>query len=351
MAQRQHPDRSIAGRNGDHERERVQRLKLSSLAIVVVVSLLSTILPVPEGARAVETETFRLEPHPLRVNGYERRSFAFDIEPGTRVTDAVRVTNKTDSPRRFRLNGADAERDPETGALSVSSRGQEATGMGAWIDLETTELQLEPRASQVVGFEFARPEGRSTSGYGAIVVEELRDAQGAGVDVIHRLAILVELGGRSPDIVVQPPALDVPVQLVPASAEISTSIRNDTLGRVNAEVRFSVSGLTGRIWPLEPTSVLLEPGEERLVTGTWNNVPRWGGLVRPEVDITWQRGSVVLQGDRKLYPPLWLLALIIVAVGIRGLREIRTRRQQRPTGQPGAASDLVHSTAVDPKRH
>lgn len=302
-----------------------------------LVLLLALVLVYVSAGRAdaVETESFRLEPWPLYVDGYERRSFDYDIEPGTIITDAIRITNKTDQLKRFRVQAADAQRSA-SGQMSIGGRGSVPRAMGNWITLDRNEVEIPARSTEVVSFRFERPQDQNVEGFGAIAVEELREAQGPGVDVAYRLALIVQLGGEAPTLKATRPDLTIPVRPVPSAGTVSTLLHNETLERTDAVVRFGVSSLTGRIWLLEEVRISLEPGERRRIEQTWTTVPRWGGVLRPEVEVGWQRGSIALAGARSLHPPLWLLALIILAVGIRAAREYldESRGGDPPSGTP-----------------
>lgn len=303
-------------------RSRFDRRLVSLVAGMILVAMFAP------SAEAVETDTFRLEPWPLRVDGYERRSFDYDIEPGVAVTDAFRITNKTDEPKRFRIQATDAQRDP-AGQMSIGGRGSTPQAMGTWITLERNEVEIDGGSSEVVGFRFERPAGQEVEGFGAIAVEELREVDGGGVDVVYRLALVVRLGGDAPALRASDPQLQIPLRLVPTDGTVSTVLHNDTLERTDAIVRFGVASLTGRTWPLEEVEVSLDPGETRRVEQSWTTVPRWGGVLRPEVEVSWARGSLALAGDRGLHPPLWLLAIAIGLIGFRGLREMWARREER----------------------
>lgn len=324
-----------------HARSAAHHLTLRWATSVIIVSLVVTtaLFWTGDAAEAVDTETFRLTPHPLRVHGYERRSFELDVEPGAAVTDAIRLTNKTDSTRRFRLAARDAQRHTTTGALSVGSRGSDPRGIGSWVELQTDEVELGPHGSQIVAFTLERPVGTELAGMGAIVAEEIRDANEGGVDVVYRLAIIIRLGGEAPGLKASEPELDIPLALAPTAGIVRSHVKNDTLAPLSAKITFSVSSLTGRTWKLEPQQVLLEPGEERLIEAPWDTVPRWGGIMRGHVEVGWQAGNLRLSGPRGMYPPLWLLALAIIAIGVRGVQEMWSRRPDQKVGRSGSAPD------------
>lgn len=283
-----------------------------------------------------ETSTFSFEPDPLRVGGEVRRSFDLDLDPGGATTEAVKLTNKTDEVRRFRIYGADARTDEASGAITVAAYGVTPAGVGSWIAVDAEEIHLEPGSAVTVPFTVERPETQDAGGLGAIVAEELREPDsGGGIEVAFRVAIVVRLSGEASGLEVAEPEFEIPVSFVPDSGSVRTELTNDTLTPVTAEVRFRMSSLTGRTWDLPPIAVHLAPGETQPVSTVWRPVPRWGGAYQPVAEVEWVRGTVTTPGARSVVVPLWLLALAILAVGARGLRELWTGPQERlPLARP-----------------
>lgn len=294
-------------------------------AASVVVACLVTLLWVGGGsAGAIETDTFSLTPSPLVVQGLERRSFHFDPDAGEVMTDAVRVANTTDEPRRYRLYGADATRDPATGNVVVEPADIEARGVGSWVEFERAEIEVPAGAWEIVPFTVTRPAGTTAEGVGAVVAEELLgEAESEGVELVYRLAILIRLDGDVAGLQVGRPRLEPTVEILPSRSTVTTTLTNETLAPVRATVSFTAGGLTGRYWEVGEQQVRLEVGESAEVTAEWDTVPRWGGLFSPAAEVSWEGGSLVRTGPRALHPPLWLLALAIVLVALRGLRELR----------------------------
>lgn len=285
-------------------------------------------------ASAGETDSYRFEPHPLTIQGQERRVFSYELPTGTTVTDAVQITNKTDEVRRFRLYPADATEDSD-GNVTVDEFEAPTDGVGSWIDIDQTEYSLLPRTSAVVPFTLSRPSGQAASGVGALVAEEIKEpSSGGGIEVVFRIAILVRVGGDPTGISVRDAELSLPLEFVPSTGAVETEVVNHTLGVVKADVTFTVESFTGREWQLEPTTVEVEPGGTAVAAREWTTVPRWGGVFRVRAEATWEAGTVASTSPRGLYPPLWLLALAIVAVGIRGLRELWDRRKERNRQRP-----------------
>lgn len=327
------------------------RVRAAPTAVLLVVVLSLAIGPVR--ANAGETETFRLQPHPLEVQGQERRTFTFDVPVGGSVSDAVHLTNKTGETRRFRVYGADASRDPETGTVIVEPAGAPKEGIGSWITVEHEDVPLLASSSETIRFRVDRPRDQHASGIGAIVAEEIQeDPAGAGIEVVFRLAITVELTGDATGISVVTPTLDLPIALVPSEGMARTVVSNDTLEPVETQVSFEVESLTGRIWQLDPVRVRLQPGESTRVSSDWTTVPRWGGAFVASASATWEAGTVSSTSSRTVHPPLWLLAIAIALVGMRGVREMWSRRKERRSwpehpASPAPDPDALRGRLID----
>lgn len=305
--------------------------------LAVLLALLGVALMPPDGpAHAAETDTFKVEPSPRQIAGQEpRRKFVYSLGPGDAITDAIRITNKTEQPQRFRVYGADAERDPATGAVTVETYSAPRNAVGSWIDVENQEVLVEPHASEVVAFTLRMPDRSQPQGLGAVVVEQVKEApEEAGIDIAYRVALTVQTTGGEERLHVAQPTLDLPIALIPARGRAHVELRNGTLRSVSTTTRFVVEGVTGTRWELEPVPVDLAPGETKLVEANWTNVPRWGGVFRVRAEATWEAGKIASTSPRQVFPPLWLLALVIVAIGIRGLREMWARHQDRRERTP-----------------
>lgn len=306
----------------------------------VVVAVLAALAALGVGrAGAIETDTFGLTPSPLVVHGLERRSFTFDPAVEQTFRDAVRVANKTDETRRYRLYGADARRSPDNGSTVIDPAEIEPRGVGSWVEFERTEIEVAAGDWEIVPFAVTVPPGTTTEGFGAVVAEEVLEevSQTGGVDLVYRLALLIRLDGDVAGLRADEPRFDPPVELFPSTSDISVALTNETLQTVRATVRFTAGGITGRYWEIAEEQVELVAGESTDVTATWATVPRWGGYFAPTAEVAWQRGSVVRTGARAVHPPLWLLGLAILVVGIRAIRELRATR----AGGDGSGRDRL----------
>lgn len=303
-----------------------------------LLALLFALQVLQSTSHAGETDTFRFEPHPLQVQGQERRAFRFDVPAGGGVTDSVALTNKTDEVRTFRVYGADAAERSE--GIEVEPYGANDDGVGAWITMREPDITLLPRESRTIPFTVSRPGDQHAAGLGAVVAEEVREApKEGGIEVIFRLAIVIQISGDAVGVRVSEPSLDIPVDPIPSRGTATARVSNGTLQEVDAHVTLEVQSLTGSVWTLPPADVRLGPGASEVVEVPWTTVPRWGGVFRVQATAEWEAGAVTTRGPRRLYPPLWLVALAIVAIGVRGLREMRSRRRERTVRPAGTAPE------------
>lgn len=317
--------------------------------VLPVLALLVVLLAVSPGtADAGETDTFRFQPYPLEVQGEERRSFRVSPEPRGTVSDSVLLVNKSSEVRSFRVYAASAT--VTDSGVQIPPAHAEPTGIARWIDVERSDIGLLPGTEEVIGFSLTRPPDQPAQGTAAIVAEELVDSEGEpGIDVAYRIAILIEVAGEAAWLRVTDPHLELPIALVPEGGTAHATLSNDTLGTVEADVTWEIESLTGRVWELEGSAVELEPGESKAVAADWSTAPRWGGTYRVNVEATWSAGTVAARGPRTFYPPLWLLTLVILGLGIRGLREMRARRREsgEASAEPAPDPDALRRRLIE----
>lgn len=134
-------------------------------------------------AAAIETPQFGLEPAP---RGAPRAQLREQVRPGHRVTDEVRVWNKSSRPLTLRLSAQDAVL-----ADDGSARLGGTSGVAGWADVGDRVVTLGPRESRLVPFILTAPRnlaGRPSSF--ALVAEPLLGPD-TTVSVVQRLAQMV----------------------------------------------------------------------------------------------------------------------------------------------------------------
>ncbi|GAA2247464.1 DUF916 domain-containing protein [Herbiconiux moechotypicola] len=129
--------------------------------------------------------------------GVQRENYAYVVDPGAELDDAIVVTNHDSAPLELDLYAADGF-TTTSGQLDVGGRDDAASGVGAWIDLASDHLVLEPGQSQEVPFHLEVPDGLAPGDYAGGIVSSLPQPeleQGISVDRRLGIRVLVRVGG------------------------------------------------------------------------------------------------------------------------------------------------------------
>jgi hypothetical protein len=140
-------------------------------------------------ATALENESFGVTPFPERANGSDRQSFSIPLETGATFEDAVRIYNLTDEVLNLAVYATDAKKALDDTTVTVGVREDESEGVGTWIDLSRTSVELEARDAKTVTFRVKVGSSDPTPDLGAIVVENID--RGLAASAAQRLYILV----------------------------------------------------------------------------------------------------------------------------------------------------------------
>jgi hypothetical protein len=162
---------------------RFLRRAAASLGTVLIVW---ACLPLP--AQATENEAFGIAPYPDHVGGIVRRTFAIPLDQGAVFSDAVRVYNRTDQPMELEVYPSDA-RAAVDGTISVGFRGSRLSGVGSWIKLKRSSVNLAPRSSAVVSFRVSVRSTKPSPELGAIVADNSRHS--LRPDLVRRVNVVV----------------------------------------------------------------------------------------------------------------------------------------------------------------
>lgn len=121
--------------------------------------------------------------------------FIHNIKAGETQYDAVKVVNNTQESKVVMLYVVDST--PSTdGAFACKQFSEEKTGVGSWINLEKTELLLEPGTNDVVPFSISVPENVDTGEHnGCVIMQEKKENQNSreGVSLAVRTGLRVAL--------------------------------------------------------------------------------------------------------------------------------------------------------------
>jgi len=123
---------------------------------LVIFAGLFVSLILPAVALAQGGSGFSLTPYSLETAANLPR-FAFDAEPGQTIQSAVLVRNESTIPVHVQIYPADA-RTAVNGDIDFGKRSDVLTGVGRWVTLEQTDLNLAAGESQLVLFSIRVPD-------------------------------------------------------------------------------------------------------------------------------------------------------------------------------------------------
>ncbi|MET0435477.1 MAG: DUF916 domain-containing protein [Cellulomonas sp.] len=184
------------------------------------------------------------------VHGTARPNFAYSLPPGGTLADALVVTNKGDAPLALDVYAADGFLTAD-GTLDVLGAGEESTALGAWVQVETPEIVLEPGAATEVPFTLTVPEDAQPGDYAAGIVSSLLVENAAGVSVDRRLGSRVHLrvqGDLAPALAVSGLRVDYDAggnPVAPGAATVTFTVTNTGNSRVAPTEQVQVAGLFG----------------------------------------------------------------------------------------------------------
>lgn len=146
----------------------------------------------PMARQEESTLTWSVRPTPTAEQP-ERPNFSYDLEPGTTVRDSIRVRNFDGEPLSLDIYASDALTTPN-GALDLLPAGEEPTGVGAWIVLEESTIEVPSQEFVDVPFTMTVPDGAEPGDHtGGIVTSFVSQATG---DDGQPLAVDRRLGNR-----------------------------------------------------------------------------------------------------------------------------------------------------------
>ena len=103
-----------------------------------------------------------------------RSWFVYELEPGAEINDQANIINLTGRTVTAKVYAVDAT-TTSTGGFALESYDTEGTGIGAWITLDTQEVELEPGEVKTVDFTLNAPKDIEVGEHaGGLVVTELK---------------------------------------------------------------------------------------------------------------------------------------------------------------------------------
>ncbi|MGI5151581.1 WxL protein peptidoglycan domain-containing protein [Plantactinospora sp. CA-294935] len=199
------------------------------------------------------TLTWSVRPTPTDSKP-QRPNFSYDIVPGQRIEDSIRVRNFGAEPLTLAVYASDA-RTTSSGALDLLPAGEQPTDVGRWIVLDTAVIEVPPKKFVDVPFTMVVPAGAENGDHTGGIVTSYRspgtDNKGRAVVVDRRLGtrMYVRVGGElRPELTIS----DVRISysgttnpLRPGDARVTYTVTNTGNVRLGAEQLVAVPGRLG----------------------------------------------------------------------------------------------------------
>ncbi|WP_285137565.1 DUF916 domain-containing protein [Microbacterium sp. lyk4-40-TSB-66] len=203
----------------------------------------------PAAPSADTTVTWSVKPADT-AQGRDRPNYAYDLQPGGTVGDALYVANRSPQPITLSVYAADGFLT-EDGSLDILAGGVASTDLGSWVQVEAPELTLDSGASAEVPFLITVPADAPPGDYAAGVVASMRVTADNGTITERRLGSRVHLrvlGDLAPaltvgDVVVDYHGTANPVEA--GSATVTYTLTNTGNTRLDPAVDVALGGPFG----------------------------------------------------------------------------------------------------------
>ncbi|WP_285106278.1 DUF916 domain-containing protein [Promicromonospora sp. MEB111] len=178
--------------------------------------------------------------------GTGRANYAYAVEPGDRVRDALVVTNRSAAPLQLAVYGTDAFTTPG-GHIDLLTAEEHATGLGTWITFRQGTLDLDPGESAEVPFTLRVPDDATPGDHSGGVVTALTQQVGdSALTVDRRLALRVHARVAG----------DLAPGLGISDLSVTTDVSANPFGTVTSTVRYRLTNTgTARLVPTESVTV------------------------------------------------------------------------------------------------
>lgn len=157
---------------------------LTLLAAVLVASMGLLFLPATVQAQGSDDLSWSVKPGGEAA----RTNFSYELDAGATKQDSFVVTNLGGKTLNLAVYAADGTTS-STGALDLLPAAEASTGVGAWVTVETPNIELAPGAQADVPFTVSVPAGAEPGDYvGGLLSSYVDTANGGTVQVDRRLA-------------------------------------------------------------------------------------------------------------------------------------------------------------------
>uniref|UniRef100_A0AAU3IA64 DUF916 domain-containing protein n=1 Tax=Streptomyces sp. NBC_01393 TaxID=2903851 RepID=A0AAU3IA64_9ACTN len=300
--------------------------------------------PAPASAAGSGPNAWSVRPAGAATDGVRRGAFSLDAAPGSKIKDAVLVSNLSKIPISFQVYGTDAYNTPRDGALAYREAGQAQQGIGRWVKLATNALVIPAGRSAEIPFTLTVPADATPGAHvGGIValdnaVEQAGQDNGVDLGIQRAIAVRMQLtvaGPLTPGVTVRDVRLTHRPSGMPfrsGSATVRYTVVNTGNTVIQPTARPRATGLFGRTLKTFRTARLpvLLPGQSTVMTAAWDGAPPLD-FVHASVRVSAQgvpeasaeSGSVLLS---------WTTVAVLLALSallVLALSQVRRRRRAR----------------------
>jgi len=294
------------------------------------------------------------------AEGTDRPNYSYVLAPGSTIEDAFVVTNHDEEPLTLQLYAADGFVSA-TGQLDVRGREDEASDVGAWVQLAVDEVTIEPGVGVEVPFTLSIPPNATPGDHTGGIISSMSPPGDTTISVERRLGSRVHVrveGELRPALAIQGMSVSHTgsTDLVPrGEATVRFTVANTGNARISGSVALTVHGPFGlfkRVVEVPDLPELL-PGSRFDVEALVSEMPATGVIfanatVTPTV--VDPDGVVTTTAPQPVRATAWgwalpWLALAVVAVVLAWLvrHVVRRRRRRRATRRAGVGSiDTSH---------
>lgn len=252
------------------------RTTASATALLVTALLSTALLVTPLTAHAVEPAatgeavSWGVRPADNETHGAGRPNYAYAVEPGEVVDDALVISNYGTADIALRVYAADAFTTAD-GALDLLLPDEPSTDVGRWTRAAEPEVVVPAGETREVPFTITVPQNATPGDHAGGIVTSLVAARAAdGITVDRRLGSRMHLrvaGALAPALSIESFSVEHLGELNPIAAgraQARITLANTGNARLSGDVTFSVAGPFG-IAPVQATAQLAEllPGDRR----------------------------------------------------------------------------------------
>ena len=300
-----------------------QCIRTGLLAVLFITVCFSTV----PSAHAVESFGVGARPaNPRTDNPRTQSIFVYDTPANTTLSDAVIVANSTETTKVVKIYSVDSQSSSD-GAFACAQEADEKKAVGSWINLEQSEITLEPGKSAKVPFTLTVPSNVDVGEHdGCIAVQAAdavspRDQNGISLSFRSALRVAVTVPG---DLKSELSATSLQHTVVNDKLIITPSFKNTGNVSVDAQLTTQINSLFGQpIEKIEGTFLVLRDAQ-----GTFNfegRRPFWGGYYTLSTSASYkplsasENSRTTNQLSQTIFIPPQPLAMLIETVAILGI--------------------------------